>query len=80
MLSRAAMAASMRVSVTGWTACPYFVKAKTALLGIQALHADVAVEVVEHADRDTFRAWWSTKREVRARGDPGAFGGRRGSG
>ena len=65
MISRAAMAASsMRVSVTGWTACPYFAKAKTALLGIGALHADVAVEVVEHADRDAFRAWWFAKRDV----------------
>jgi len=41
-----------------------FSKAKAALLGMQALqpHA-LAVEVVEHPDRDAYRAWWFAKRE-----------------
>lgn len=63
MLSRA-MATSVRVSVTGWTACPYFAKAKVALQGIQALNPSLEVEVVEHPDRDTFRAWWMKQRET----------------
>jgi len=62
MLSRA-MATSIRVSVTGWSACPYFVKAKTALQGMQVLNPTLQVEVVEHPDRDTFRAWWGKQRE-----------------
>jgi hypothetical protein len=44
---------------------PYFGKAKAALLGMQALQQGFAVEVVEHPDRDTFQAWWTTEREVR---------------
>jgi len=43
---------------------PYFVKAKTALQGMQVLNPTLQVEVVEHPDRDTFRAWWGKQREV----------------
>jgi hypothetical protein len=42
----------------------FFQKAKTALLGMQVLVPDIAVEVVEHPDRDSFRAWWFAKREA----------------
>lgn len=57
--------ASTHISITGWTGCSYFQKAKTALLGTQVLVSGITVEVIEHPDRDTFRAWWTTKREVR---------------
>ena len=54
--------AAIRATVSGWTACPYFVRARTALLGVQVLTPSLSVEVVEHATRDEFRAWWAVAR------------------
>jgi hypothetical protein len=33
---------------------------------VQALVANVSVEVVEHASKDEFKTWWFAYREVRA--------------
>lgn len=58
-----AAAAGIKFSVTGYNTCPYYVKAKNALLGVKALKDDVEVEVIEHSSRDDFRAYWFQQRE-----------------
>lgn len=57
-----------RVTVAGWSGCGYFQKAKTALLGVQALSSELSTEVIEKPDRDAYRTWWFEQR--------GAFGER----
>lgn len=34
---------------------------------MEVLAPGLKVEVIEHPDRDSFRAWWFEKRAVRAR-------------
>ena len=50
-----------RLTAAGWAGCGYFRKARTALQGLSVLAPDdVAVEIIEHPDRDAFVAWWTT--------------------
>jgi hypothetical protein len=43
----------------------YFQRAVTALKGVAAISPDrLTVEVVEHASRDDFRAWWFNHRKT----------------
>lgn len=44
---------------------PHFVRARTALLGIQTLVSSVSVEVVEHPNRDEYVSWWTSFKPVR---------------
>ena len=59
--------ATLRVSVAGFTACSYFQRARTALLGMSALVPSMQVEVHEHPSGDDFKAWWAAYRTVRCR-------------
>ena len=49
--------AALRVTVAGWSACSYFVRARVALQGIAALHSGLQVEVCEHADKPAYVQW-----------------------
>ena len=51
---------SLHVTIAGWSTCQWFVKARTALLGVQALVPGFTVEVIEHPAKEPYKDWWSS--------------------
>ncbi len=48
----------LRVTVSGWSSCQYYQRARAALRGVEVLQPGLRVEDVEHADKPAFLEWW----------------------
>ncbi len=54
---------AVRATVSGWSGCSFFQRARQALQGVSVLTPSLTVEVVEHPTRDEYRTWWFAHRE-----------------
>lgn len=66
---------ALRVSIAGWSTCPWFVRARTALLGVEALVPGFTVEVIEHDAKEPYKKWWETYKEQHPLGPKAALHG-----